>query len=66
MAEMLNMRAAMSMVFLRPRKSLSMPATRTPTMEPMRAQPTYQPVARGSRPNCPLTMSVVPEMTAVS
>ena len=58
--------AAMSMVFLRPRKSLSMPATRTPTMEPMSAQPTYQPSRPVERPNCIFTTSVVPEITAVS
>ena len=66
MADMENRRADMSMVFLRPRKSESMPATSTPAMEPMRAQPTYQPSPPVVRPNCILTISVVPEMTAVS
>ena len=66
MAEMLNIRAEMSMVFFRPRKSLSMPATETPRMEPMRAQPTYQPLDISVRANWSATMRVVPEMTAVS
>ena len=66
MAEMLNISAAMSIVFLRPMPSLSIPAQRTPMMEPMRAQPTYQPVASSSSPNWADTMSVVPEITAVS
>ena len=66
MAETENIRAAMSIVFLRPRKSLSMPATRTPTMEPIRAQPTNQPSMPVDRPNWAFTISVVPEMTAVS
>ena len=66
MAETLNMRAAMSIVFFRPRKSLSTPATSTPIMEPMRAQPTYQPLDISVRANWSATMRVVPEMTAVS
>ena len=35
-------------------------------MEPMRAQPTYQPSIMSVRANWLLTIAVVPEMTAVS
>ena len=66
MADTENIRAEISIVFFRPRKSLSIPATSTPTIDPISAQPTYQPLASSSRENCPATMSVVPEMTAVS
>ena len=66
MADTEKRTAAMSIVFLRPRKSDSMPATSTPTMEPMSAQPTYQPSMPVERPNCIFTTSVVPEITAVS
>ena len=66
MAETENIRAAMNIVFLRPRKSLSMPATITPMIDPMRAQPTNQPSRPVDRPNWALTISVVPEITAVS
>ena len=66
MADMLNMTADMNMVFLRPRKSDSMPATETPRMEPMRAHPTYQPLESSERENWLATMRVVPETTAVS
>ena len=65
-ADMENSTALMNMVFLRPRKSLSIPAHRTPIIEPIRAQPTYQPSRPVDSPNCVLTISVVPEITAVS
>ena len=65
-AEMLNIRAAMSMVLLRPMPSESMPATSTPIIEPIRAQPTYQPSWIVLRANWVVTALVVPEITAVS
>ena len=66
MAERLNMNAAKSIAFLRPRRSLMTPAEATPAMEPMRAQPTYQPSCIVSSPNWDETIDVVPEITAVS
>ena len=66
MAEMEKSNAEIIIVFFRPRKSDSIPATRTPIMEPIRAHPTYQPSPPVERPNCVLTTSVVPDMTAVS
>ena len=66
MAEMLNIRAEMSIVFFLPRKSLRMPAIATPAIEPMSAQPTYQPFDISVSENWSATIRVVPEMTAVS
>src|SRR5574344_1658984 len=65
-AEMLNRTEAMNIVFFLPRLSLSTPAIITPSMEPMRAQPTYQPCCITVRPNWVVTEVVVPEITAVS
>ena len=61
-----NSTADRSMVGRRPRRSLSMPATATPNIEPMRAQPTYHPCIMESRWNCSVTWSMVPDITAVS
>ena len=66
MAETLNIRAEMSIVFFLPRWSLIIPAVITPRIEPIRAQPTYQPSAIVFSWNWFLTISVVPEITAVS
>ena len=49
-AETVNSSAESIITGLRPRRSLSTPATDTPAIEPMRAQPTYQPWLMGSRP----------------
>ena len=43
MPEAVNSTAARSMVSLRPKRSLRMPATATPPIDPISAQPTYQP-----------------------
>ena len=66
MAERLNINAAKSMAFLRPRRSLIIPAEATPAIDPIRAQPTYQPSCIVSSPNWEVTIDVVPEITAVS
>lgn len=49
-----------------PMLSPSIPATDTPKMLPTRAQPTYQPFWSASKENWPATVSIVPDMTAVS
>lgn len=66
MAETLNIRAEMSIVFFLPRWSLIIPAVITPRIEPIRAQPTYHPSAIVVSRNWFFTISVVPEITAVS
>ena len=65
-AETVKSTAEMNIVGLRPRRSLMMPATLTPAMDPMRAQPTYHPWFMTSRLNCRPTWSMVPDITAVS
>ena len=66
MAQKLNRVAAMSIVFFLPMPSLMEPATITPNIEPMSAQPTYQPCCIVSRANWLVTLLIVPEITAVS
>ena len=58
--------AAMSIVFFLPMLSLSVPAKRTPIIEPTRAHPTYHPCCIVSRLNWPETLLMVPDITAVS
>ena len=58
--------AATSIVSLRPKRSLRMPATATPRIEPTRAQPTNQPTCMALSENWASTLEMVPEMTAVS
>lgn len=66
MAQALKRTAAISMVFFLPMASLMLPAKDTPAIDPMRAQPTYQPCCKVSSENCCVTMPIVPEITAVS
>ena len=56
----------MSIVFFLPMLSLSVPAKRTPIIEPTRAHPTYHPCCIVSRLNWPETLLMVPDITAVS
>ena len=58
--------AEISIVILRPKRSLRMPATATPPIEPTSAQPTNHPCCMASSPNWAETPVTVPEMTAVS
>ena len=66
MPEAVNSTAARSMVSLRPKRSLRMPAMATPPIDPISAQPTYQPTCMALSANCVSTLVIVPEMTAVS
>lgn len=58
--------AEMSIVIFLPNPSLKIPATATPMIEPIRAQPTYHPCCIVLRENCLATSDTVPEITAVS
>ena len=53
-------------VSLRPNLSLNTPESNTPTIEPTKAQPTYQPCCNVSNWNICATCEVVPDITAVS
>ena len=66
MAETVKSTAERSIVSLRPKRSLSIPATATPPIDPTSAQPTNQPCCIESSENCVATPVIVPEMTAVS
>ena len=65
-AETVNSTADSNIVSLRPKRSLSTPATATPPIEPTSAHPTNHPCCMASSENCEATPDIVPEMTAVS
>ena len=66
MPETAKKNAASSIVGLRPKRSLSLPANATPTIEPMSAQPTNHPTCSSSSENWAAMCETVPDTTPVS
>ena len=65
-AETVNNTAEISIVFFLPMRSLSVPPTLTPIIDPINAHPTYHPLCIVVNENCLVTCDTVPEITAVS
>ena len=66
MAEMANRTAAMISIFLRPKRSLSVPASEAPTMQPISTLETAQPCITSSSSNRSVRKPMTPEITPVS
>src|SRR5690606_40955213 len=64
-AETKNNKAEITIAFFLPKASLIHPATRTPKMDPIKAELTYQPWVTAFKLNCSVTIPMVPEITAV-
>jgi len=66
MAETMYRPAVKTRIFLRPKRSLTMPANAAPTMQPMSRHPTAQPACKLSSWKWAFTNSIAPAMIAVS